>query len=764
MAEVDTSTIAAALGVTPQAVFGRSKRGGWIGRKDGKNHTWLYDVDSLPPDIQRALIEARKAARFAVLAQHAADLESVTPLVSETAIAAAARQYQPPPAVAAATGDGAKRRNVKLSILNLYKLWLIQAGISDGSTARLRFADLYNAALDAGDGQTFQAGAEVAGTRYFLAVPAWVRHAKPHISPNTIWNWRKLADKGDIEVLGGRYRGRKSVLDQAETVRDYILGSVLKGRTISAAQLRDEIVATFGDQVKVIDHDTGEILPRQIPTAGQIQRWINAWQDENADFLLHVTNPDKWKSKNRISIGDLYGHIERPNQLWEIDASPADLMLLEGTDGAGRYTLYVLIDIYTRRIMVLVTKTAATVGALLLLKKGIEAWGKPEMVRTDQGSDFISQEAKRFFALTGIIHDDCTAYSPEQKGGVERHVKTVQHGIINQLPGFVGHSVSDRQKIEAVKAFSGRLGQSEREAYAIELRQDELQGILNEWCEFKYAHTPHGGLKGETPFNRAVRWSGKLLRIDDPERLAVLLAPVPKSAKGAGIRTVTKKGIQVEEAHFWGDALRLYMGKDVFVRMDPDNMGQVWVFTADHTEFVCKATNLERMGADRAGCAAEAKAHQSAQMKALRAEGRRLKTACKPHKMVKRVLAKAKEDASKVVALPRTYESFTNAALEAIGAALRADQPIQASPVSATEQVRIDALAADMAAPTVVTMSPRASQFRRAMEIEGRIAAGLPVDDKERSWLAVFQRHPTYLALKPVCDELGIETALNAAM
>jgi putative transposase len=756
---------AKAVGVDPRAIMPHTKAGviakadreGWAFReREASGGGREYPLSGLPKAFQDALDQAERAQRLTTLTHLAVGLAAKVPMVSEAAVREAARQ----------TGNGNEGRgDVRVAIVNLYKLFLANSDWRDGSNARLRFADLYNTVIDTG-AETFTAGAVVNGQRILLAVPAWVRKAKPHIAHSSLWNWQRAVKKGEIAALDGRYKGgRKSALDQAQRVRDYILGSVLKGRDLSAVQLRDEIVATFGELVEVIDDKTGEVDQVKIPSSGQICRWVNAWKEENSDFLLHEINPDKWKSKNRISIGDLYGHIERPNQLWEIDASPADLMLLED-DGrtAGRYTLYVLIDIYTRRIMVLVTKTAATAGALLLLRKGIEAWGKPEMVRTDQGSDFISQEAKRFFALLGIIHDDCTAYSPEQKGGVERHVKTVQHGIINQLPGYIGHSVADRTKIEARKAFSGRLGLDKREAFAIEIGRDELQATLNDWCEFKYAHKPHGGLKGETPFNRAMRYPGKVMRIDDPERLAMLLAPVPKSSKGAGIRTVTKKGIQVEDSYFYAKPLHLFMGKDVFVRMDPDDMGQVWVFSADHSEFIGKATNIERLGVERAACAAEAKAHQSATMKELRKEGRRLKSACRPHKMVTRVLAKAKTDASKVVYLPRTHESFTNAALEAVGVAMRSGQPVQASPVTAAEQVRLDALAVDLSAPKVVTMSPKASQFQRAMEIEARIDAGAAVDDKDRKWLAVFQHNPTYLALKPVCIEYGIDTALNAAM
>ena len=192
-------------------------------------------------------------------------------------------------------------------------------------------------------------------------------------------------------------------------------------------------------------------------------------------------------------------------------------------------------------------------------------------------------------------------------------------------------------------------------------------------------------------------------------------------------------------------------------------MGQVWIFTADHSQFIGKAVNVERMGADRAACAAEAKAQQAAQMRELRLEGRRLKMACKPHKMVKRVLAKAKADHSTVVQMPRPSEPFTTPALDAIGVAMRSGQSIQASPVPPAQQAQIDALAAEMSAPKapVVTISPKATQFKRAKELEAQIEAGLPVDGKDRAWLTMFQQHPIYLSMTLIAEDFGVDVAMT---
>ncbi|WP_425646786.1 hypothetical protein [Agrobacterium leguminum] len=52
--------------------------------------------------------------------------------------------------------------------------------------------------------------------------------------------------------------------------------------------------------------------------------------------------------------------------------------------------------------------------------------------------------------------------SPEQKGHVERIIKTFQHEVGPQLSGYIGHSVADRKAIEGRKSFAQRLGADDR--------------------------------------------------------------------------------------------------------------------------------------------------------------------------------------------------------------------------------------------------------------------------------------------------------------
>jgi hypothetical protein len=55
-----------------------------------------------------------------------------------------------------------------------------------------------------------------------------------------------------------------------------------------------------------------------------------AWKRDNAQQYSLATNPDAFKNKYQAAFGSRSEGITGPNQLWEIDATPADLLLTDG--------------------------------------------------------------------------------------------------------------------------------------------------------------------------------------------------------------------------------------------------------------------------------------------------------------------------------------------------------------------------------------------------------------------------------------------------
>ncbi len=274
-----------------------------------------------------------------------------------------------------------------------------------------------------------------------LKVEEWIRDTIPSIQKTALYTWRKAAANNDFERLAATNKANRSgtgVLEAAGagTVKSYVLGLISKQPHLTAKPIRAAVIAEFGDELEVISPATGEISKKPCPPLRTFQATLKCWREEHANELLRLTNPDKYKGSVRmVMAGGASAGIHRLKQLWEIDASPADVMTTE-----GRWHIYACVDVWSRRAIVLVTRTPRAEAVGLLVRRAIEKWGVPEAIKTDNGSDFVAKQTKRLFAALGIECITCNAYSPEEKPHVERFIGTWQRGFAELLPGYIGHS------------------------------------------------------------------------------------------------------------------------------------------------------------------------------------------------------------------------------------------------------------------------------------------------------------------------------------
>lgn len=435
------------------------------------------------------------------------------------------------------------------------------------------------------------------------AAPPRVRAVVKRLSPATIYRWLKMRFEGDMVGLGGNYGSNCRA--------NLTLGNEI-GRLAAALHVKNP--ALTGGHI----HEHLKAKGFDSPSTRTISRFLRSLRRNNREAVLYLTDPDAFRGKMKFVGGNRYSQITKPNQLWEMDASPADVLLT-----GGRHSIYVLVDVATRRMAVLVSKTAKTTAALLLLRKAVKAWGAPEVLRTDNGKDFVSNHFKQAMSALWITQELCPPFMPERKGLVERHIRTLQHGLMPLLPGYIGHNVTERQQIRARAAFAKRLGEDERGAFCVEMGRDDLQKVIDIWLENKYQHRPHQGLKGRTPFQAASSSRHKVKRLDNERVLDLLLAPV---AGLHGWRTVTKQGIRVDGQFFGNGAL--LPGDKVFCRHDPHDMGRLYVFDKNE-QFLCVAEDPVYSGvAPQQAVAAvrrEQRARLQAEVKPLQREISRMK-------------------------------------------------------------------------------------------------------------------------------------------
>ncbi|MCB1472656.1 MAG: transposase family protein, partial [Rhodobiaceae bacterium] len=275
-------------------------------------------------------------------------------------------------------------------------------------------------------------------------VPDWVYGVVTTISPRSIARWRQAVQRGARDRLAGdpsKNRAGTGVLDTAEDgrVKKFCLALVAKNPHLAAKHVRATVAAEFGETLSIVNARTGEIKDVDLPPLRSFQHALKTWKHEHRHELTYLTDPDGYRSKVQFAATGATV-AARLNELWEIDASPADVMTTD-----GRHSIYACVDIYSRRMKILVSKTPTSAAVGLLIRNSLLDWGVPERIKTDNGSDFTSYQTRRLFAELDIEQEICPPFSPHKKGVVERHIRTFQHDLARMMPGFVGHSVADRK-------------------------------------------------------------------------------------------------------------------------------------------------------------------------------------------------------------------------------------------------------------------------------------------------------------------------------
>lgn len=450
-----------------------------------------------------------------------------------------------------------------------------------------------------------------------IPVSKAVREAFPRVSPRSVQRWVTEHERNNLVALidhrNGSDKKNKTLFSAAPLLAAYAKKMLLERPGISTEQLCKLLGTASKDAV------SGESL-FTAPSYHQTWRFQTRWIEENHDLYMQATNPDAFKNSVMLAFGSYSADVTALNQRWEMDATPADWLLLDTDGKKRRYTVSVIIDVWSRRALVLVSRTPKTTTHCLALREALLLWGVPAQIVTDNGQDYQSDHFKRVLASLGIEHKTTNPFSPEEKPHVERFIGTLNHSILELLPNFAGHSVAERKAIEARKSFAERLAKKGELVDFAAIAEgacsgETLQERINTWLKGSYEHNEHGGLGRQTPFSRAATWTGEITRIGDVRSLDLLLA---RPAGNNGTRTLQKKGINLDGTWFVAPELAsIDMGSMLEIFETPD-LGTVVVYYRKN--FLCVAKAPERTGVDRAEIAALADAMQKDRLKAARAK------------------------------------------------------------------------------------------------------------------------------------------------
>lgn len=277
----------------------------------------------------------------------------------------------------------------------------------------------------------------------------------------------------------------------------------------------------------------------------------------------------------------------------EMDHTPLDLFLIDEKTWLplGRPTLTVAIDHYSRMLLGYYLSygdpsTAAVMGALrhailpkqivstavprlLDLEHSWPCYGVPDLIVVDNGLEFHGRDLEDVCLDLGMRIHYCPKHQPRFKGTVERYLKTVNHGLAQQIPGTSFSRLHLR-------------GDYNPQRHAV-LTLAEFVTIFEKWVLDVYAQQVHRSI-GVTPWSR---WHEGLQR-----REPNLPADVQDLQRRIGMiseRSLRRTGIFLHGIRYSGDELQGVLsayGEGVRVRVlfDPEDLGTIQVWGPDQEQ------------------------------------------------------------------------------------------------------------------------------------------------------------------------------------
>lgn len=587
-----------------------------------------------------------------------------------------------------------------------------------------------------------------------MPVESWIREelkreGETSLSYRSIISWRDAFEAEGLYGLADRYKSSMTTFLTKEH-QEFIEACICDHPKINPQKLLQAMDARF----------SGE----KIPSVWAINRYVKKWKNENASRYLYLTDPDAWRNKYMFAVGNASEDVVRLNQLWEADSTPGDIMLID-----GRHTVIGVIDIWSRRVRFLVCPTSKAAWIAALIRSCLIEWGVPRGIKTDNGSDYTSGYLQAVLEALDIDHPLCRPFTPEEKPHIERALGTMSHGIVELLPGYIGHSVVDRKAIEARKSFAKRL-MTRGEAVEVSLTSVQFQEILDRWTNAMYMHDRHKGLGDKTPAEMVHSWVEPIHKISNVRALDLLLLPAPEDG---GMRTITKKGIRVT----YGAAKLNYIalefagheGESVLVKPDLTELGHAAIYL-ESREFLCWAEDPNWYGISKAEAANHLKAKQNNLIKEgtkeLKAQARRLKT----NDIYKEILEdrerKLRQEAVNITQLPKRTESYTTTALDEAARALDMlnPDPISSPLPPSREQIETKAqIMADLerrSATNVVELAQETARqrYKRWKGFKQQLENGELIPEQDYSFVASYGASSECQGFQMVEADLGIMT------
>lgn len=261
------------------------------------------------------------------------------------------------------------------------------------------------------------------------------------------------------------------------------------------------------------------------------------------------------------------------NDIWFSDHHRVDVFT-RNEDGSRlcRLWLTVFFDARSNKVISYICRNADPAADVIkqTMKKGMEMYGIPQAVYTDNGKDYRSKVFRQDFPLSlvhqlGINSIYATPYHGQAKT-VERFFRTFEERFGKMFPTYTGKDAKNRPE---------KMRVSDEKILAIAPSMETFLAALDNYME-DYNHTPSRGknMEGKSPDEVYYQNLSIKREITDRKALALLCGTFEE-------RTVHKSGITFKNRVYWDKALLPYFKKKIIINYDSENLDVLNVFDED---------------------------------------------------------------------------------------------------------------------------------------------------------------------------------------
>lgn len=419
-----------------------------------------------------------------------------------------------------------------------------------------------------------------------------------NLTQNKLFAWQRVYEAEGIEgLVDGRASHKQSQIEAYEVEDKLIELIYASNKRIDAASICQKLNEYLAVKDALdVDLLANTYAKRKTPiTVSAVYRYVQKWRIDNpvADAVRRH-GVDKARGMKQPAIGDMSWNITSINQVVEIDATSLDMICINTTlakmlgmseDEAKklqkRFCIISIIDVYSHVRVYQMCESENSLAVQRCLAKYILRYGKPAVIRGDNGKAFLSDAVQSAVRELGIEYHAVTPYSGWKKPFVERNFGVLQSNFTAALAGYIGSCVAERVGLEGLYGKADkRAKKGEKTRLENLMSLEEVTALLDMYAE---------GTINNTAFGKNKKLPRELY--DEKAEEAVYMHEYEVMALVGGIKTVkggNKKGIQ-----YLGDTYvfsGLFRYSQISFSINLNNISQLFVFN-EKREFVGMAVS-----------------------------------------------------------------------------------------------------------------------------------------------------------------------------